>query len=157
MLGNVDRVVPRKVGVLLVVALMAAACAQDPALEGSPPAPASPSESASASPTASASAASPAEAGDPQKMTSPEESARHLYESWKAGDKTEALKFAEQAAVDNVFSRPYTGPDPEFMGCDHEVDHYFCRFRYEGGSTTYRVDGGNSAGYVVTEMTQVAD
>lgn len=59
--------------------------------------------------------------------------------------------------MENVFSRPYTGPDPEFMGCDHEVDHYFCRFRYEGGSTTYRVDGGNSAGYEVTEVTQTAD
>lgn len=106
-----------------------------------------------ASPTGS----SPAAIADPQKLTSPEESAKHLFEGWKAGDRTNALKFAEQEAVDDVFSRPYTGPDPEFMGCDHEVDHYFCRFRYEGGSTTYRVDGGVSAGYHVTEVAQTAD
>lgn len=142
---------------VLLVAAVAAGCSQDPAVEESPTP--SATASASASPYASASpAATPsATASDPQKLTEPEVSAKHLFEAWKRGDRTDALKFAEPKAVDEVFSRPYTGPDPEFMGCDHEVDHYFCRFRYEGGSTTYRVDGGVSAGYYVTEVTQTAD
>jgi hypothetical protein len=152
MVGDAGRSFAQKAGLLLVVALMAAGCSQNPALEESPSAP-----EPTASPTAAATTASPDATGDPQKLTSPEEAAQHLFDSWKAGNKTEALKYADQAAVDEVFSRPYTGPDPEFMGCDHEVDHYFCRFRYEGGSTTYRVDGGNSAGYIVTEVTQTAD
>jgi hypothetical protein len=153
------RSIVRRVAVLLIAAVAAAGCTQDdPVVEGSPTPSASATEGATASPSASATAASsPSATADPLKLTSPEESAMHLFEAWKAGDKTKALKFAEQEAVDEVFSRPYTGPDPEFMGCDHEVDHYFCRFRYEGGSTTYRVDGGVSAGYVVTEVTQTAD
>jgi hypothetical protein len=152
MVGDAGRSFAQKAGLLLVVALMTAGCSQNPALEESPSAPAP-----TASPTAAVTTASPDATGEPQKLTSPEEAAQHLFDSWKAGNKTEALKYADQAAVDEVFSRPYTGPDPEFMGCDHEVDHYFCRFRYEGGSTTYRVDGGNSAGYIVTEVTQTAD
>ncbi len=43
------------------------------------------------------------------------------------------------------------------MGCEHEVDHYLCRYRYEGGSMIFRVDGGVSAGYYVTQVTSVAD
>jgi hypothetical protein len=155
MVGDAGRSFAQKAGLLLVVALMAAGCSQNPALEESPSAPAS--ATAAESPSAAATTASPDATGDPQKLTSPEAAAKHLFVSWQTGNKTAALKFADQAAVDEVFSRPYTGPDPEFMGCDHEVDHYFCRYRYEGGSTTYRVDGGNSAGYVVTEVTQTAD
>jgi hypothetical protein len=138
---------------------MAAGCSQNPAVEESPSASASasPSVTASASPSAEATGAAPEASGDPLKLTSPEESAKHLFEAWKAGNRTEALKFAQPAAVDEVFSRPYTGPDPEFMGCQHEVDHYLCQFRYEGGFTTYRVDGGVSAGYFVTSVTQTAD
>ena len=156
MITSVTRAFVRRVGVLAAAAIAAAGCSQNPAVE--PPAP---SESASATPSAAPSAvatsSSPAATSNPQKLTSPEEAARHLFDSWKAGNRAEALKFADQDAVDEVFSRPYTGPDPEFMGCDHEVDHYFCRYRYEGGSTTYRVDGGISAGYQVTEVTQSAD
>lgn len=149
MIGEAKKAMLRRVAVLLVAFIAAAGCTQDdPVIEGSP-APAA-SATASAEPTASATV-------DPQKLTDPEEAANHLFEAWKAGDKAKALQFADQKAVDEVFSRPYTGPDPEFMGCDHEVDHYFCRFRYEGGSTTYRVDGGVSAGYMVTEVTQTAD
>lgn len=157
MIVEARRSVVRRVAALLIAVMAAAGCAQDdPVVEESPSA--SVTEEATASPSASATAASsPSATADPQKLTSPEESAKHLFEAWKAGDKAKALKFAEQGAVDDVFSRPYTGPDPEFMGCDHEVDHYFCRFRYEGGSTTYRVDGGVSAGYRVTEVTQTAD
>lgn len=158
MVGYAGRSFAQKTGLLLLVLLMAAGCSQDPAIEGSPPTTASPTGSAAISPSAAVSPTASSDAtDDPLKLTSPEESARHLFEAWKAGNKDEALKFANQAAVDDVFSRPYTGPDPEFMGCDHEVDHYFCRFRYEGGSTTYRVDGGVSAGYFVTEVTQTAD
>lgn len=136
---------------LLLVSLVAAGCADDPVVEESP----APSATATASPSASPSAT--AGHTDPEKLTEPEESAKHLFEAWKRGDRTDALTFAEPPAVDEVFSRPYTGPDPEFMGCTHEVDHYFCQFRYEGGFTTYRVDGGVSAGYFVTEVTQTAD
>lgn len=149
MLTNVKRLVA-----VLLIAVVAAGCADDPVVEESP------TPSALASPSASPLApapTSPTVTSDPQKLTEPEESAKHMFEAWKRGDRTDALKFAEPKAVDEVFSRPYTGPDPEFMGCDHEVDHYFCRFRYEGGSTTYRVDGGASAGYFVTEVTQTAD
>jgi hypothetical protein len=157
MIGEAKKAIVRRVAVLLVAAIAAAGCTQDdPVIEGSPTpaasatASAEPSAPASVEPSASATA-------DPEKLTDPEEAAKHLFDAWKAGDKAKALKFADQKAVDDVFSRPYSGPDPEFMGCDHEVDHYFCRFRYEGGSTTYRVDGGVSAGYMVTEVTQTAD
>lgn len=161
MIGEAKEVIVGRVAILLVAAIAAAGCTQDdPVLEGSPTATASATEAAtpSASPSPSATVGtSPSATADPQKLTDPADAARHLFDAWKAGDRTRALKFADQKAVDEVFSRPYTGPDPEFMGCDHEVDHYFCRFRYEGGSTTYRVDGGVSAGYQVTEVTQTAD
>ena len=96
-------------------------------------------------------------ASEPPRLTRPEDSALHLFEAWKAGDRAAALEFAQPEAVDEVFSRPYTGPEPQFQGCAHDVDHYLCNFYYEGGATIYRVDGGSSAGYYVTEVTQVAD
>lgn len=160
MIVEAKSAVARRVAVLVVAAIVAAGCTQDdPVLEGSPTASAAATESPSATASASPSGAgaSPEATLDPQKLTDPADSARHLFDAWKSGDRTRALRFADQKAVDDVFSRPYSGPDPEFMGCDHEVDHYFCRFRYEGGSTTYRVDGGVSAGYIVTEVTQTAD
>lgn len=157
MFDDPKRGLPRRLAVVVIAALAAVGCAQDPAVEDSP----TPSETAPASPTAQApptqAAPTTSPAPQPDNLTTPEDAAGHLLDAWKTGDRTLALKFAGEAAVDDVFSRPYTGPDPEFMGCDHEVDHYLCRFRYEGGSTTYRVDGGVSAGYEVTEVTQTAD
>jgi hypothetical protein len=99
----------------------------------------------------------PPDPSEPERLTRPEDSALHLFEAWKAGDRAAASEFAQPEAVDEVFSRPYTGPEPEFQGCAHDVDHYLCNFRYEGGATIYRVDGGSSAGYFVTEVSQVAD
>lgn len=99
----------------------------------------------------------PPDPNEPERLTRPEDSALHLFEAWKAGDRAAAAEFAQPEAVDEVFSRPFTGPEPEFQGCAHEVDHYLCNFYHEGGATIYRVDGGSSAGYYVTEVNQVAD
>lgn len=158
MIVRARKPVVRWVAALLVAVAVSGGCTRDdPVIEGSPTASASATASAEPSASPSATNSSPPATADPQKLTDPADAARHLFDAWKAGDRTKALKFADQKAVDEVFSRPYTGPDPEFMGCDQEMDHYFCRFRYEGGSTTYRVDGGVSAGYQVTEVTQTAD
>jgi len=158
MIVRARKAIVRPVAVLLVAAVVAGGCIRDdPVIEGSPTASASATASSTPSASPSATNSSPPATADSQKLTDPADAARHLLDAWKAGDRTKALKFADQKAVDEVFSRPYTGPDPEFMGCDHEAGHYFCRFRYEGGSTTYRVDGGVSAGYRVTEVTQTAD
>jgi hypothetical protein len=149
-----------KVKCFAMMMVLAVGCSSEPA-----PAPGrsvSPSEAPAAespSPQPSAIESVPATGGtdDPFKLVSPEAAAAHLFEAWKKGDKAMAAKFAEQDAVDTLLSRPYTGPDPEFMGCEHEVDHYFCRYRFEGSSMTFRVDGGVSAGYYVTEVTETAD
>lgn len=146
--------------IAVLLAIATAACGGGEPDEESTPSPtagATESPSPDASPSVSPGETSSPAPADPMKLTRPEDSSAHLFEAWKAGDRTEAAKFADQKAVDALFARPYTGPDPEFMGCDHEVDHYFCRYRYEGSSMTFRVDGGVSAGYFVTEVTQNVD
>jgi len=156
-----------RVLILIVAMAVAGACSSDPepdesASPAESPAAESPSPAgspAALSPGPSAIASVPATGGidDPFKLVSPEAAAAHILDAWKKGDKALAAKFADQKVVDALLSRPYTGPDPEFMGCDHEVDHYFCRYRFEASSMTFRVDGGVSAGYHVTELTERAD
>ena len=143
--------------VLIVAVAFAGACSPDPEPSESPSPAESPAESPSPEPSAIASVPATGGTNDPFKLVSPESAAAQIFEAWKKGDKALAAKFADQDVVDTLLSRPYTGPDPEFMGCDHEVDHYFCRYRFEASSMTLRVDGGVSAGYHVTEVTERAD
>jgi hypothetical protein len=93
----------------------------------------------------------------PTKLAKPEDAASHLFEAWKAGDRTAAKQFATFAAVDTIFSHPYTSPAPAFMGCDREADHYNCNYFYEGGGMHFLVDGGAAAGWIVSKVTYTAD
>lgn len=91
------------------------------------------------------------------KLVGPEAASAKLFDAWKKGDRVAAAEFAEPAAVEYLLSRKYTGPDPEIMGCEEEEGNFFCRYRFEASSMTFRLDGGVSTGYKVTEVTERAD
>lgn len=131
---------------VMIALTVAGACSTDP--EPLEPTPSAVFESSSPGPR---------EPGDQAKMVGPEAASQRLFEGWKAGDRTAAAEFAEPDAVDYLLSRKYTGPDPEVMGCEEEEDHFLCRYRFEASSMTFRLDGGVSTGYKVTEVTERAD
>lgn len=133
--------------VALVIALsVAGACSTDPApLDPTP------------SPVFESSSPGPSEPGGQAKVVGPEAASAGLFDAWKAGDRTAAAEFAEPAAVEYLLSRKYTGPDPEVMGCEEEGDQFVCRYRFEASSMTFRLEGGVSTGYRVTQVTERAD
>jgi hypothetical protein len=91
------------------------------------------------------------------RLSTPDQAAAHLFLAWQQGKRNEASQFASEAAVNTLFAHPYTGPEPTFQGCDQQVDHFNCAYRYEGGAILFRVEGGASAGYRVASVDFVAD
>src|SRR4051794_6147813 len=75
--------------------------------------------------TAKAAAALPATA---------EAAAKAFYAAWKAGDRPAAEKVAAKAAVDELFSRKYTGPDLTFQGCEPTGTGADCFWSYEAAA-----------------------
>ncbi len=87
----------------------------------------------------------------------PDAAAQGLYAAWKSGDKAAAAKFADPEVITELFSRPFTGPDEQFLGCDPDGVTYNCTYLYAGGSTNFRTIGDPDAGYRVAAIGQVAD
>lgn len=91
------------------------------------------------------------------RITAPQVAAQRLYLAWKGGNRPAALVVATPAAVNRLFSRPFTGPDLQFQGCTNRNAGFDCAYSYEGGGLIMRVTGGASAGYRVESVRFVAD
>lgn len=87
----------------------------------------------------------------------PDAAAQGLYAAWKNGDRTAAAAFAEPEVIAELFSRTFTGPEEQFVGCDPDGVTFACNYLYEGGSTNYRAVGDPDAGYRIVEIGQTAD
>jgi hypothetical protein len=91
------------------------------------------------------------------KATTAESASSQLFDAWKAGDKTKAKQVADDAAVNELFSHPYTGPSPTFEGCEAGSGKTVCSYSYEGGGMFFTVEGSAAAGYRVTSVDYIAD
>ena len=93
----------------------------------------------------------------PAKLTTPDAAATHLFLAWQKNNRIEAAQYASDAAVNSLFAHPYTGPEPTFQGCEHQVDHYNCGYQTPGSAIIFRVEGSASAGYRVGSVDLIAD
>jgi hypothetical protein len=113
---------------------------------------------ATTSPKAIAEAsASPSATTTQSKIAKPEDAANGLLKAWKTKDRTEAAKFATEAAYTKLFTE---GGGPEGMqsqGCSDEKGAYNCGYTYPGGALIMIVNGNESAGYKVNSIVFVAD
>jgi hypothetical protein len=83
-----------------------------------------------------------------------------VFEAWVRGDEACAEPLMTGDALAELFSRDGEGAEDEFQGCTEVADpepHADCAFTYEGGSTHYLMNYSPTDGWVVFDVTQVAD
>jgi hypothetical protein len=92
---------------------------------------------------------------EPQRISDPVAAARWLYDSWRAGDRRRALRFAGSTAVDAMFA---VSPSRSlrYSHCNYRLAGYDCIFAFAtptpSPDAVMRVEGGASAGYRVTSV-----
>jgi hypothetical protein len=90
----------------------------------------------------------------------PEPTAEVVYEAFTLGDRDCVENLATAEAIDQLFSIPGAGAGWTFEGCapqDVPDPHTLCSYRFEGGSTSFRMNYGETEGWTVYEVFQVAD
>jgi outer membrane murein-binding lipoprotein Lpp len=113
---------------------------------------------AAASPKATAeTAAAPSATAAQSKVAKPEDAANGLLKAWKTKDRTEAAKFATDAAFTKLFKEGGGPQGMESQGCSDEKGTYNCGYTYPGGALIMYVKGSESAGYKVDSIEFVAD
>jgi hypothetical protein len=93
----------------------------------------------------------------PLRFSDPASSAKHLLDSWRAGDRVAALGAASPKAVDAMFRLADRTHPPTPDGCSFvdPAHGYRCVDLVPGGRLELGVTGGASAGWVVTTVTKV--
>ncbi len=99
---------------------------------------------------------------DPARCVSTEEgdpdgTAQVVYEAYTLDDRACAGNLMTADAIDQLFDIPGAGGGWTFMGCEAMEDQTHCSFRFEGGSTTFRMAYGDDEGWTVYEVFQTAD
>jgi hypothetical protein len=113
---------------------------------------------AAASPKATVEAtASPSATTAQSKLAKPEDAANGLLNAWKTKDRTEAAKFATEAAYTKLFTEGGGPEGMESQGCSNEKGVYNCGYTYPGGALIMIVNGSEAAGYQVHSIVFVAD
>ena len=94
----------------------------------------------------------------PLRFSDPSSSAKHLLDSWRAGDRAAALGAASTQAVDAMFRLADRAHPPAPHGCSFldAARGYRCVELVPGGRLELGVTGGASAGWVVTSVAKVA-
>lgn len=85
----------------------------------------------------------------------PERAARGLYGAWVAGSRDEAILYATQPAIDQLFRT--SANQLRFGGCREEGLGFRCSYYYEGGGLDLIVRDSAAGGYLVTRASFVAD
>jgi hypothetical protein len=91
------------------------------------------------------------------KIAKPEDAANGLLNAWKTKDRTEAAKFATEAAYTKLFTEGGGPEGMESQGCSDEKGVYNCGYTYPGGALIMIVNGSEAAGYKVHSIVFVAD
>lgn len=90
----------------------------------------------------------------------PEPVAQVVYQAYVLGDRSCAENLATAEAIDQLFAIPGGGGGWTFEGCidqDEPDPHTLCGFRFEGGSTSFRMAYSETEGWTVYEVFQTAD
>jgi hypothetical protein len=90
----------------------------------------------------------------------PEPTAEVVYEAFTLDDRACAENLATDDAIDQLFSIPGRGAGWSFQGCvdqDEPDPHTLCSYRFDGGSTSFRMSYSETEGWTVYEVFQVAD
>jgi hypothetical protein len=90
----------------------------------------------------------------------PEPVAQVVYQAFTLDDRACAENLATSEAIDQLFAIPGAGAGWTFEGCIDQDDpdpHTLCSYRFEGGSTSFRMSYSETEGWTVYEVFQVAD
>ena len=91
----------------------------------------------------------------------PDITANVVFDAYRVGDRDCASNLMTAEALDELFAIPGSGGGWEFMGCeevaDPEQEPTDCGFRFEGGSTSFRMQYGDDEGWMVFEVLQTTD
>ena len=89
----------------------------------------------------------------------PDTVAEVFYEAWTLGDRQCAEQVATNQAVDQLFFFDGTDADWSFQGCvdDDDGEPTNCSFRYEGGSSTFRMRFDDVTGWEIFAVSFRAD
>ncbi len=93
----------------------------------------------------------------PLRFSTPAASAKHLLDTWRAGDRAAALQAASKSAVNAMFSLANRSDPPKPLGCTFRSVGFDCAYTGDGGRLIMRVEGGASAGWFVVSVTKVID
>ena len=115
--------------------------------------------------TASTSTTAPPTTIDPARCVSsdaddPDTTAAVVFEAYTVGDQECASNLMTADALDQLFGIPGAGGGWTFMGCEDVEDpdpQTLCGFRFEGGSTSFRMNYSDTDGWTVFDVFQTAD
>jgi hypothetical protein len=90
----------------------------------------------------------------------PDTTAELVYDAYTVADRDCASNVMTSSALDQLFGIPGAGGGWTFMGCEDVEDpepQTLCSYRFEGGSTTFRMNHSDAEGWTVFEVFQTAD
>ena len=90
----------------------------------------------------------------------PDTTAELVYDAYTLDDRACASNVMTASALDDLFGIPGAGAGWEFMGCEEVEDpdpQTWCSYRFEGGSTTFRMNYSDVEGWTVFGVFQTAD
>jgi hypothetical protein len=90
--------------------------------------------------------------------TTPEDATQSFVNAWIAGDRAAAERCATTAATDELFQNSGAGAQYTFQGCgggDPGVP--VCQYSYEGGAANFTLNGTESGGWKVVDVSYIAD
>lgn len=121
--------------------------------------------SASTAPTSTTTTAPTPRTIDPARCVSsapddPDTTAQVVYGAYTIDDRDCAGNLMTADAIDQLFGIPGQGAGWTFEGCEDVEDpdpQTWCSFRFEGGSTTFRMSYSEDEGWTVYDVFQTAD
>ncbi len=89
--------------------------------------------------------------------TTPEDATQSFVNSWIAGDRASAERCATTEATDKLFQNSGAGAQYTFQGCSGDPGVPTCSYSYEGGAANFTLNGTESGGWKVVDVSYIAD
>jgi hypothetical protein len=89
--------------------------------------------------------------------TTPEDATKSFVQAWMADDKPAAERCATHEVTDKLFENDGTGAQWTFQGCFGDPGVPTCSYSYEGGAANFTLNGTESGGWKVVDLSYVAD
>ena len=88
----------------------------------------------------------------------PDAAAKGLFGAWQDGDREDASRYAKPGAINELFAHPNTGDvDYDDQGCEPQGGQFICSWTYPGGALQMIVEAWPGGGFVVDDVTYIAD